>query len=184
MKTRASWNYWKEDDIHTYFPQKTLFDKPNHDAIWLDIFEENASAFPHMVAVSKQDEKITYGELDADTNRLAQQSWFQMGLKNRDIVAACIMRHDISYLKWMIAIWKCGAVYLPLDPDIPEDRLQQIITDSGAVFVVGNKEPLELLNVSSFSGESISVLPHAVKPVASQPAYMIYTSGSTNKPKE
>ena len=171
----------KEDDIHTYFPQKTLFDKPNHDAIWLDIFEENASAFSHMVAVSKQDKKITYGELDADTNRLAQQL-LQMGLKNRDIVA-CIMRHDISYLKWMIAIWKCGAVYLPLDPDIPEDRLQQIITDSGAVFVVGNKEPLELLNVSSFSGESISVLPQAVKPVASQPAYMIYTSGSTNKPK-
>ena len=103
-------------------------------------------------------------------------------MKNRDVVA-CIMRHDISYLKWMIAIWKCGAVYLPLDPDMPESRLQQIIADSGAVFVVGNKEPLELLSVSSFFGESISVLPQTVKPGASQPAYMIYTSGSTDKPK-
>ncbi len=162
---------------YAYLPEKKLFEDSANGATWVDIFVKNASDFPHMVAISKQDEKITYGELDVDTDQLAQQ-FLQKGIKNRDIVA-CIMRHDVSYLKWIIAIWKCGAVYLPLDPDIPEYRLQQIIADSGATFVIGNKEPLELMPLKGPINNSTEI----IKSTVGQPAYIIYTSGSTDKPK-
>ena len=74
----------------------------------------------------------------------------------------------------IISIFKAGAAYLPLANDFPKERLDYIIDDSKAKFVIDKKYFLENKNIYS------DILPMVDK---EDNAYMIYTSGSTGKPK-
>ena len=99
------------------------------------------------------------------------------------------MKRSIEALSCIFAILKLGAVWLPLDPDFPEERLVHIIEDSGVGTIlsttVDNKLSAQddrVVFVDSIdTREFISHPP--IKVLPDQRAYVIYTSGSTGKPK-
>ncbi|MFF2327303.1 MULTISPECIES: amino acid adenylation domain-containing protein [unclassified Streptomyces] len=90
----------------------------------------------------------------------------------------------------VFGVWLCGAAYLPLDPDHPEQRVTYQLDDSGAVVVLagpgvavpGDRTVLPLVDVDGVTPAAGTVL--AKPPVTAQDqAYLIYTSGSTGLPK-
>jgi len=144
---------------------------------------------PERTAVSFGDRRLTYGELD-DRVSIAATVLRNAGIGNGDVVGVHLPRSDELVIT-LLAILRAGAVYLPLDPGLPADRLGFIAGDAGARLIVSSDETrpdwldadtrlmsaptLESCPDASPSAESLAQ--------ADQPAYMIYTSGSTGKPK-
>ncbi|MGF0327427.1 amino acid adenylation domain-containing protein [Gordonia hongkongensis] len=148
-------------------------------------------------AVVDPERSLTYGELDAASNRLARHL-LDRGIGRGTLVALLIPRSA----ELMVAIWavaKTGAGYVPIDPDYPADRVSHMITDSGARLgltlgdVAGpgipGSEWLELDSpelIEAVAAASDSPVTDADRPSAvgaDDTAYVIYTSGSTGTPK-
>jgi amino acid adenylation domain-containing protein len=133
---------------------------------------------------------ISYKNLDKQANQLAHYL-AEQGVSNGDYVAVSLPR-SIELVVALIAIMKCGAAYLPLDPNFPSSRLEFMLEDSKAKYLITTKEFSSLfktsekvllsedifLNLSQFP----SSLP-AISVDINDVAYIMYTSGSTGKPK-
>ena len=151
----------------------TAVDYPRDKCVH-QLFEEQVEKNPDKIAVVACDKTLTYKELNEEANRIAH-SLIEKGIGRGDIVAFMLPRR--SYLiATMIGILKSGAAYMPIDPDYPQDRIEYMLSDSGAKFCVTDKNISELLDNSNVNN------PNAV--VSSEDkCYCIYTSGSTGKPK-
>ncbi|HVN52765.1 MAG TPA: amino acid adenylation domain-containing protein [Anaerolineaceae bacterium] len=168
------------------------------DRCVLKIFEEQACRTPDAIAaVSAADVElsITYQELNQRANHLA---WY---LRKREIgperlVGIC-MERSIDQLVAILAVFKTGGAYLPLDPTYPPERLAYMLTDSGASTLL-TQQRLSDLDLFSNVSESATVvnLDTGWQDITAQPgsnldvevtpgslAYVIYTSGSTGRPK-
>ena len=150
------------------------------------VFEEQVEKTPNRIAVSDRDSSLTYAELNAHANRLARALQCR-GLKREENVAV-LMRRSPSLLVAMLALFKCGGVYLPLDPHQPAARLTQIISDSKSPLVLAAEEfrgmveaPVLFIEDLLSEPESEQNLSDTIDPV--NLAYLIYTSGSTGAPK-
>ncbi|MEO3756664.1 AMP-binding protein, partial [Streptomyces sp. B6B3] len=109
-------------------------------------------------------------------------------------VGLCLPR-GVDVVVGMLAVWKAGGAFVPLDPDHPADRLAHILTDSEATLVLGTGETLARL--PDHPGRSVALDDtHTLEALAQEPntppqrlprpaqlAYVIYTSGSTGRPK-
>ncbi|SDH69973.1 non-ribosomal peptide synthetase [Nonomuraea jiangxiensis] len=151
---------------------------------------EQAARSPAAPAVEGQDGTcLTYAELESRANDLAAElRALAVGQETR--VAVCLPR-DPDVVAALLAVLKAGGCYVPLDPGYPQDRLEQIITDSGAALVITvtslrdrlpSAVPLLLLD------ERTAGAPQAGPPAVpafhpGQAAYLIYTSGSTGRAK-
>ncbi|MYU32385.1 AMP-binding protein [Streptomyces sp. SID8358] len=159
-----------------------------------EVFEQRATQAPDAVAVSFEDESLTYAELNERANQLAHLLIGQ-GVGPEQTVALALPR-SLELVIGVLAVLKTGAAHLPLDPDYPADRLAYTLADA---------RPTRLVTVS----QAASALPESEAPVlllddpqtqtelaaaaASNPqntglrpdnaAYIIYTSGSTGRPK-
>ncbi|MTE17004.1 non-ribosomal peptide synthase/polyketide synthase [Nocardia aurantiaca] len=162
-----------------------------------DYFIEAAAAHPDSVALRYRDRELTYRELDARSSRLARVL-IGRGIGAEDYVALAIPRSDLTLLAvWAIA--KTGAAFVPVDPNYPADRIEHMLTDSGATFgltVSGSRDRLPgaaewlVIDAPKFlsATEEFDATPIAEselrRPVRiANPAWMIYTSGSTGLPK-
>ncbi len=110
---------------------------------------------------------LTYAELSVRVDRLAG-SLQEDGVRPGDVVGVSLPR-SIDAVVTLLAVWRAGAAYLPLDPDLPAARLEFLVTDSGATLVIDERY---LVRDRPFE----AVDPHDA-------AYVIYTSGSTGRPK-
>ncbi|MEU4733428.1 condensation domain-containing protein, partial [Streptomyces sp. NPDC023588] len=143
----------------------------------LELFSAQAVATPKAVAVISGDERITYRELDERSNRLAHHLR-ELGAGPGVIVGLHVQR-SLAVHTAMLAVWKTGAAYVPVDPALPADRAAYMLTDAGAELVVTDsfldsaREAIE--------GQPATALGHATDP--EQLAYVLYTSGSTGRPK-
>ncbi|MFL6289971.1 MAG: amino acid adenylation domain-containing protein, partial [Thermoanaerobaculia bacterium] len=90
---------------------------------------------PEAVALSMGDRELTYGELDRESDLLAR-SLRGMGVGPEVVVGVCLERSP-ELVVAMLAVWKAGGAYLPLDPALPEERRAYILEDSGARAVIG-----------------------------------------------
>ena len=157
----------------------------------LDLIQDQIEKTPNAVAVRIKNESLTYAELDKRINQLGSYL-LDAGLKKGQIVGVSIGR-SVNVLVSMLAIFKTGGIYLPLDPAYPKDRLEYMLTDSEAAILITDKE-----NADSISNVSIkSLIVDEFEPASTQAlsipvlskismtdsAYIIYTSGSTGKPK-
>ncbi|MEU9083701.1 amino acid adenylation domain-containing protein [Streptomyces sp. NPDC048357] len=162
------------------------------------LFERKAAEAPHEVAVLFEDEKVTYGELDARANRLAR-ALVERGVGPETVVGVALRRSP----QWpvaVLAVTKAGGAYLPLDPAYPADRLTYMVEDSaiGLILTDGATAdrlpdlPSQLLVLDApefaeaLAGTDETVLTDAQRPsplVVANTAYVIYTSGSTGRPK-
>ncbi|RLV70634.1 non-ribosomal peptide synthase/amino acid adenylation enzyme [Streptomyces sp. CBMAI 2042] len=158
-----------------------------------ELFEAQAARTPEAVAVAAGETEVSYAELDAQANRLAHHLR-TYGVGPESVVALCLPR-GVTAIAAILAVWKAGAAYLPLDPEYPAERLAFMLTDSGAGVVVGESDltrhlsvpALPVLNLDapevSAALAAAPVTPPGVTGVRDQLAYVIYTSGSTGRPK-
>jgi len=145
---------------------------------WLDLFQENAEAFPDALAVSADNGTYTYGELDTLSDVLAL-ALLEKGAKEGDFVVLKLDRVK-EFMTAVVGIHKAGCAYIPVDPAYPEDRINFMIEDSCADIVLTEQDIVEILSSYEGGGVDAKKLPGA-KPDGR--AYMIYTSGSTGRPK-
>ncbi|MCE4573782.1 non-ribosomal peptide synthetase [Caballeronia sp. CLC5] len=154
------------------------------------LFEAQASTSPDAVAVVFEDERVTYGELNARANRLAHRLIAE-GVKPDDRVAICVER-GIEMVIGVLGILKSGAGYVPLDPAYPAERLSYMLEDSAPVAVLAQAGTRDVLGelpapVIELDGRAFEAQPSHNPVVAGlnpqRLAYVIYTSGSTGQPK-
>ncbi|MEW9701882.1 amino acid adenylation domain-containing protein, partial [Paenibacillus sp. SI8] len=153
-----------------------------------EIFEDQAARVPDRTAVAFGSEGYTYRELNERANRLARKLR-DHGVKPDDRVGLMVDR-SAEMIVGMIAILKAGGAYVPLDPDYPEERIQFMLEDSGALVLLTEEQWLDKVpfsgTVLAIGGNDQDSGDGSNLPVVNQPsdmAYIIYTSGTTGKPK-
>ncbi|MFI5647209.1 amino acid adenylation domain-containing protein [Kitasatospora sp. NPDC051705] len=164
---------------------------PGSDACLHELFAEQVRLTPDAEAVVFEDTSLTYAQLDARANRLAQHLVGQ-GIGPETVVAICLDRGPDTVVA-ALGVLKAGAAYLPLDPSHPAERLRLVLDDSAAAMLVTQQDLAERLplcdatvlcldadraEIDSWPAEapSTEVTPDNL-------AYVIYTSGSTGRPK-
>ncbi len=168
----------------------TQSDVPDGNVI--EALRRHVTTTPDRTACSFGNHSWTYQELEDRSNAVALRL-ASKGIGKGNTVAVCAERSD-SVLAAIIGIFKLGAVYLPLDPDFPESRLQYMIEDSDAsAIVIDPQTPASItgldlvkLDINEAVSEPGSVEASSLQPIKIDPdqtAYIIYTSGSTGKPK-
>lgn len=153
------------------------------------LFEEQVALHPDAVAVVFEGATLTYRELNARANQLAHHLR-ALGVGPESLVGVCLERCPEMAIA-LLAVWKAGAAYVPLDPSHPPERLVYMVGDAAARVLVTD-EKLQPI----FAGVQTRVLlvdrdfpakePTENPPPAATPenlAYVMYTSGSTGQPK-
>ncbi|HZD37288.1 MAG TPA: amino acid adenylation domain-containing protein [Actinomycetes bacterium] len=131
---------------------------------------------PDATAVVCGDRRLTYAELGARAARLARHLR-RAGAGPGALVGVRVGRVP-ELLVALLGVLEAGAAYLPLDPDLPEERLEFILGDAGTSLVLTDREVLEGL-----AGGGPGDRDPAPSTRPGDLAYVIYTSGSTGRPK-
>lgn len=175
------------------FPQfeNYAFDYPKGTTL-VDHFYRQVQAVPEMTAVRFEGKRMTYLELDSKSNQIANRLT-SVGISNGDFVILCI-KPSMEMVAAFLGIWKAGAAYIPLDHELPHERIRHIVKKTGARIAVIDREAALIWALTKM--EDILVVdepecsvwqeqsvPPTVKPAPGDPAYVIYTSGSTGNPK-
>ena len=155
------------------------------------LFERQAARTPTAIAVSAGGTALTYRELDQRANRLARHLR-KIGLDSPDLVGIALDR-SVEMLVALLAVWKAGAAYVPLDPAYPQERLSFILQDAAIPILVTTSELVDRLPLCEarlvcvdrdavlIAQEEADVPEFAS--ASTHRAYVIYTSGSTGQPK-
>ncbi len=155
----------------------------------VELFRRQAAQSPDSVCLVYEDRRFTYAEVDCITDSLAGYL-VSSGMKRGSVVGILIPRCEYMVLASM-GVLKAGCTYLPLDPTYPEDRLNLMVSDSGACMLITTPELSGIIS-DRFSGErmmvdAIPVLPEPAtalpEPCPEDRFVILYTSGSTGTPK-
>ncbi|MER7989814.1 amino acid adenylation domain-containing protein [Streptomyces noursei] len=157
---------------------------PVHELIY-----EHAQRTPERTAVTAGDESLTYAELAGRAAGLAE-ALIESGVSPGDRVGVCLPR-TVDLVVTLLAVWKSGAAYVPLDPEYPAERLRYMAEDAALAASVALKPLIPgVANLHpdadsrTTTGGSAGTPRHAWPKVdVDDPAYLIYTSGSTGRPK-
>ncbi|MFY0566441.1 non-ribosomal peptide synthetase [Archangium lansingense] len=161
------------------------------DACLHQLIEAQVARTPEAVALTYEDQSLTYAELDARANQLA---WHlrSLGVGPESRVGLCLER-SLEMVISLLATLKAGGAYVPLDPAYPQERLGWMLEDASPTVLLVQERLLSRLPSQSArvvcvdSGwADISSQPRHVPPAlagANSLAYIIFTSGSTGRPK-
>lgn len=156
------------------------------------LFEEQVKIVPDNTAVIDATQQVNYRQLDEKANRLANYLR-AAGVQEGTLVPVC-MERSVDLIVCILAVWKAGAAYIPVDPQSPPSRTSWVLEDIAASVMLCNdsfretawvNKAVKLIPLDQLSAE-IAAQPATspvVTPIAGRPAYVIYTSGSTGKPK-
>ncbi len=170
-------------------PRRELPDRRVHE-----LFEARVEAHPDAVAAVCGERSLTYGQLNARANRLAR-ALLARGL-GREGVVAVVAERNLDWLAAVLAVFKAGGVYLPIEPHFPADRIATTLTRAGCGLVLtepGSTTTLDqalksLRQAQMVFIEAIYQEDHAdgnlgIEVAPDQLAYIYFTSGSTGEPK-
>ncbi len=155
------------------------------------LFASRAAMEPERVALLFEERQLSYGELNAQANRLAHRL-IELGV-GPDVLVGIAVERGLEMIVSLLAVLKAGGAYVPLDPEYPQERLGYMIEDSGIALLLSQSHLLQRLPAAS--GIACLALDQARdwqdRP-ASDPqlrahpqnlAYVMFTSGSTGRPK-
>ena len=149
------------------------------------IFETRAARTPEALALVAGEENLTCQALNRRSNGLAHVL-LGLGVKPETRIGICLER-SADFVVAILAVWKAGCAYIPLDPDHPGERLDVLLDDSLVEVLITRDElaprfahrPLQILSFARSEREdnpNVATRPNSL-------AYIIYTSGTTGRPK-
>lgn len=159
-----------------------------------ELFEQRVRQHPNAVAAQHGDRKWTYQELNARANRLAR-ALRARGL-HREGVVAVAMERNLDWLAAVLAVFKAGGAYLPIEPHLPSERIKAMLARAECGLVVTQQAATTTLQPALASQPAVQTLfvdtaydqEHAgtdlgIEVTPDQLAYIYFTSGSTGEPK-
>ncbi|MCY8282081.1 amino acid adenylation domain-containing protein, partial [Bacillus inaquosorum] len=175
----------KEQIVTQFNNTKTEYPK-NHTII--DLFREQAEETPDHTALVYDNMSFSYEELDKRSNALAREL-YQNGFRKNE-TAGILAAHSPEFIISVLAVLKAGGVYLPLDAELPPERVSFMLEETQAKMLIVQKG---LEQNAAFSGtcitsdaQTLMEENHIPINIGSSPddlAYIMYTSGSTGRPK-
>ncbi|OKP83967.1 hypothetical protein A3844_21065 [Paenibacillus helianthi] len=179
----------EEKEQLVYLFNQTKAGYPSHQTIH-QLFEEQVQKTPENIAVAAEGRQLTYRQLNERSNQLAR-ALRSHGVKP-DVIVALMLDRSIEMIISILAVLKAGGTYLPIDPDYPAERVEYILEDSKASFLITTGEYVAATTFSGvtfnlseeldvISEEEITNLEGINSP--QDAAYIIYTSGTTGLPK-
>ncbi len=152
-----------------------------------ELIEQQVAKTPDAVAVRSGTSSLTYAELDRRATLLAS-ALRRAGVHPESVIGVCLPRTPEMAVA-LLAVWKAGGAYLPLDPDHPSSRLSFMMRDARVRVLITDSRlatRLPVDEVTVIEIDSVSSDGHAEIHGGAQPenlAYVLYTSGSTGAPK-
>lgn len=152
----------------------------------IDCLKKTSALFPNKTAIACRNEKYSFSQLDELASRLGRTI---ANLSTNDSPVGVIVHRDADTLLYFLAVAYSGRFYVPIDPEIPSEKLKSIIENADLSIVFGSENDRSLLEKAEFVGKKISKSDASDERCVSpdidsdSPLYMIYTSGSTGKPK-
>ncbi|RPK22202.1 non-ribosomal peptide synthase/polyketide synthase [Paenibacillus xylanexedens] len=161
--------------------------------------EKFARDIPDHPAVVYMDKKLTYGELNKLAERLA--SLLREQGVGRETITGIWAERSVELLVGVLAVWKAGGAYVPLDPDYPAERIEYMLSDSGASVLLTQRHLLEgtggwladdrlklqavyaMDDEQMYNVDTSAVEFESADSAPQDLAYVIYTSGTTGRPK-
>src|SRR5450759_4270059 len=157
-------------------------------------FEDSVLLYPNTIAIEQGEIKYTYIEVEKTANKLG--NFLKIKCIGPGEKVAIMLPRSAQVPLVMLGVLKAGAAYIPLDPEIPADRLNFIMEDANAKLLITADEILEriglqlnrhsifnidkqLIELDNYTGTK----PIGINRTASDLCYIIYTSGTTGNPK-
>src|SRR5947207_6726206 len=170
-------------------PSRKLPDRRAHE-----VFEEQARERPDAIATMHGSRQLTYGEVNARANRVAR-ALLARGL-TREGVVGVVTERNLDWMTAVLAIFKAGGTYLPIEPHFPPERIAKTLSRSGCRLVLTERASTAMLDraLQSLSGTQTLFIDAAyeeghadgdlgIDVAPDQLAYIYFTSGSTGEPK-
>ncbi|MFI9387077.1 amino acid adenylation domain-containing protein [Kutzneria sp. NPDC052558] len=177
-----------EEELHHQIhglagPRRELPDQRFHE-----LFEQQVRENPDAIAAVHGDTEWTYAELNRRANQIGR-ALLARGLAREDVVAV-VTERNLDWMASVLAIFKAGGAYLPIEPHFPADRIARtlgraacrlVLTEAGSDRAVG--DGTEILYVEKAYAEGHADTDLGVTVTSDQLAYIYFTSGSTGEPK-
>src|SRR5437660_895538 len=170
-------------------PRTTLPDRRVHE-----LFEERVRAHPDAIAAVHGDSHWPYGQLNGRANQLAR-ALLARGLCREGVIAV-VTERNLDWMAAVIAIFKAGGAYLPIEPHFPSDRIARTLSRAGCRLVLTERGSTAMLDQALDSLSRVQTLfidaacegdqpdgDLGVDVAPDQLAYIYFTSGSTGEPK-
>ncbi|MDW3192242.1 MAG: amino acid adenylation domain-containing protein [Cytophagales bacterium] len=153
----------------------------------VSLFEQQVAQAPDNIALMCEGVPVSYGLLHELSERLAVKI---SSLANDSGIVALFFNPSLEMIVSILASMKSGSAFLPLDPEHSLNRNEDILKSSGSKILLTRKD---LEKEIQFSDKKIAVdleelkekppIESSIRPVGNDPVYLIYTSGSSGKPK-
>ncbi|MCC5608946.1 amino acid adenylation domain-containing protein [Nostoc sp. CHAB 5834] len=203
-------SFLKSDDKHQLLEQFNSKTKQYPITQTIEqLFEKQVEETPERIAADCENTQLTYQELNEKANQLG--IFLQkLGIKKGEIVGV-LKERDISFLIGILAIYKAGGAYVPIDIQYPSDRIKYMVSNSEVRIILTDSSCLDIFtdlresylylkhlicldstnnpyihNINIYNKLDFYHLPNdnlAARNAVTDPAYMLYTSGSTGLPK-
>ncbi|WP_329165339.1 amino acid adenylation domain-containing protein [Streptomyces sp. NBC_01717] len=170
-------------------PRRELPDHRFHE-----LFEQRVAAHPDSVAAVHGEQQLTYRELNARANRVGR-ALLARGLRREGVVAV-VTERNLDWMAAVLAVFKAGGVYLPIEPHFPADRVATmlsraacglVLTEPGSTSTLdqalGSLSGIQKLFVGAAYEEDHADDDLSLRVEPDQLAYIYFTSGSTGEPK-
>jgi non-ribosomal peptide synthetase component F len=156
----------------------------------IDKFEVTS---PQSIAVIDSETSISYATMKRRSDLLARRL-LNFGIHRTDIISV-LMESSVDYVVTVLAIMKSGAVFMPISPSLPDERIKIMVALSGCRLIIAESSVLpraamlfplmptwvrEVVSVDTFGPTDSSTFPVVAGDDA---AYLVFTSGSTGDPK-
>ncbi|NHN25925.1 amino acid adenylation domain-containing protein [Flavobacterium jejuense] len=161
-----------------------------------ELFESQVVLTPNAIAIEYGELKLTYDQLNKKANQLAQ-FLLDEGMTSKDIIGVLLTRSS-EFILTVLAVLKAGGSFLPLDTDLPEERINYILEHSKCNLVITDNFHFDIVSETKFNLNAsksmilnLDVVSYDSKSIdnvqnnnsSNELAYIIYTSGTTGNPK-
>ncbi|UZO79165.1 amino acid adenylation domain-containing protein [Aquimarina sp. ERC-38] len=179
----------RDEIVNTFNHRKKEYPKETV----VTLFKRQVALTPNNIAVNFGEQQLTYKELDIRSDQFANMLW-QNNVEEKELIPICVER-SLDMVTAVLGVLKIGAVYVPIDPSYPKERIQFILEDIDAKRIISQATIIDNFDEKNIVQHCIDDADvqeklSCKKPISKevyiatdQLAYIIYTSGTTGKPK-